>query len=77
MTFNENNVTQLKMLCDYCNAKLEVNIAKQVGLNVKENFRCPECKKIFSARAFLPINKKDVKLITPRSDGRNDKYGEV
>jgi uncharacterized protein with PIN domain len=54
MTFSENNVTLLKILCDYCNAKLEVRIAKQVGLNVKENFQCPECKKVYSARAFLP-----------------------
>jgi transposase-like protein len=74
MAFNENNVTQLKIQCDYCNAKLEVNIAKQVGLNVKENFKCPECDKTYSARAFLPINKRDVKLINPRSDGRNDKF---
>jgi transposase-like protein len=62
--YNESSHIELKIVCDYCQAKLAVKIVKQMGLNEKENFKCPECEKDYSARASLPINKRDVKLIS-------------
>ena len=60
--------------CDYCNAKIEVRYVIQTGHNEKEEYNCPECNKLFHSKASLPIQQHDVKLLSPRTDGKTDKF---
>lgn len=60
-----------ELTCDYCGAKMELTYQKQTGHNEREEFFCPQCHKEFHVRASLPPN---VKLLAPRTDGRNDRY---
>lgn len=57
--------------CTYCGAEFHVRITKQSAHNEQEDYSCPECGKQYDARASMPIR---TVLISPRTDGRTDRY---
>lgn len=60
--------------CDNCGARFKVNVTKQTAHNDREEYNCPECGKQHSTRASMPINDRDITLISPRTDGRTDLF---
>jgi hypothetical protein len=60
--------------CVFCGARFEVFVSRQHGANENEDYFCPECSKGYTVRAALPPL---VQLVTPRSDGKSDRYQET
>jgi predicted RNA-binding Zn-ribbon protein involved in translation (DUF1610 family) len=60
--------------CTYCGARFQVEVARRSGDNAAQSFACPECGMSYEVRAaFAP----QVRLISPRSDGKDDRYQET
>jgi len=57
--------------CDYCGCVFRMQSAKQDGHNEPEEYYCPECFKEYRIRA---CNSPKVTLISPRTDGKTDRY---
>jgi predicted RNA-binding Zn-ribbon protein involved in translation (DUF1610 family) len=60
--------------CTYCGAHFQVEVARRSGENAAQGFACPECGKSYEVRAVLA---PQVRLVTPRSDGKDDQYQET
>lgn len=54
-----------------CGAKFEVIAPGQQGHEEPEEYFCPECLRMYKTRAS---NTPDVRLISPRTDGKTDKH---
>lgn len=69
------NVITTAIECDYCHATYKLTFVKQLaGLNELEAYQCPECDKTYFVRAFSPIMKSNVVLLTTRKDGLEVKF---
>jgi len=60
--------------CTYCGAHFQVDIARRSGENTAQSFACPECGRTYEVRA---AQAPQVRLVSPRSDGKNDGYQET
>lgn len=58
-------------ICDYCGCEFKIIILKQDGHNDTEEYQCPECRKIYKAKACIT---PDVSLKKKRNDGHTDVY---
>lgn len=71
------NVISTAIECDYCHATYQLTFVKQLaGLNELESYQCPECEKTYFVRAFSPIMKDHVVLLTTRKDGLDLKFDD-
>jgi transcription elongation factor Elf1 len=60
--------------CAYCGAHFQVDIARRSGENVPQPFACPECGRTYEVRA---AQAPQVRPVSPRSDGKDDRYQET
>ena len=60
--------------CTYCGAHFQVDIVRRSGDNAPRSFACPECGRTYEVRAALA---PQVRLVSPRGDGKDDRYQET
>lgn len=69
------NVVETKVECDYCQATFKLTFVKHAGgVNDIEPYHCPECNKQYYVRAFSPISKNNIFLLSNRNDGRTSLF---
>jgi DNA-directed RNA polymerase subunit RPC12/RpoP len=60
--------------CTYCGARFVIEVTRRSGDNAAQSYACPECGKGNEVRAALA---PEVRLVSPRSDGKDDQYQET
>lgn len=60
--------------CVYCGARLRVEVARKSRHDAMHDYACAECGKTYEMQAALP---PVVFLVTPRNDGKTDRYQET
>jgi predicted RNA-binding Zn-ribbon protein involved in translation (DUF1610 family) len=60
--------------CTYCGAHFIIDVVRRSGDNAAQPYACPECGKTGEVRA---VAAPQVRLVSPRSDGKDDQYQET
>ena len=60
--------------CLYCGAQFQLLLAHSPDGDDSFDCECPECGKTYDVQAAL---RPDVRLLSPRTDGKNDRYQET
>lgn len=60
--------------CSFCGARLRVLVSRLPDRFEREDYHCPQCDKRYQVEA---IEEPEVQLLSPRTDGRLDRYQET
>jgi hypothetical protein len=60
--------------CGYCGARFRVLASRRGDSDADQEYGCPECGKSYRTEA---LTEPEVRLLRPRSDGKNDRYQET
>ena len=60
--------------CAYCGARFRVVASHRPQGDHAEEYACPECGKQYETEA---CEEPEVRLVQPRSDGKDDRYQET
>jgi transcription elongation factor Elf1 len=71
---NAGELSIFEKSCGYCGARFRVLASHLPQRDVPEQYGCPECGKHYEVEAAV---EPEVRLLTPRSDGKHDRYQET